>query len=261
MLFVAIAADIVGVHTLELVGQLTNAEDPATLADNTLLVTLVGVAFIVLMVWVTYRGLEGGSHMQQVLVARQLLVLTALAMGVHQALPAKFARVHPTYMTPSYATLMMGAVGTVFYVGFKLISDNLLPDTILSTGLAIALYDGLTAFAAAWCFRRDALLSARDFFVLFLLPLLGGIMLAAVFVTSATDMGAVDYGYPVIFTIGGVFVMGIGSGGRRPSSAARHFTAIPRCSWRSGRRAPNRAGAGVLVPQSSSADITCLMRV
>jgi amino acid transporter len=133
-----------------------------------------------------------------------------LAMAVYKALPNKFGHVN-RFQAPSFSTLMMGVVGASFYVGFKLISDNILQDTILSIGLAIAFYYGITAFAAAWYFRKDAFLSVRDFFVLFFMPLLGGLTLTAVFFKSAADMLDPDYGYTTLFGVGGVFVMGIGS--------------------------------------------------
>ena len=76
-----------------------------------------------------------------------------LAMAVYKALPDKFGR--EPLQAPSFSTLMMGVVGASFYVGFKLISDNILQDTILSIGLAIAFYYGITAFAAAWYFRKE----------------------------------------------------------------------------------------------------------
>ncbi|MEI2784227.1 MAG: APC family permease [Candidatus Nanopelagicales bacterium] len=133
-----------------------------------------------------------------------------LAMAVYKALPARFAQVN-RFQSPSFSTVMMGVVGATFYVGFKLISDNILQDTILSIGLAIAFYYGITAFAAAWYFRREAMRNVRDFFVLFFFPLVGGLILAAVFVKSAWDMLDPDYGYTTLFGIGGVFVMGVGS--------------------------------------------------
>ena len=133
-----------------------------------------------------------------------------LAMAVYKALPARFAQVN-RFQSPSFSTVMMGVVGGTFYVGFKLISDNILQDTILSIGLAIAFYYGITAFAAAWYFRREAMRNVRDFFVLFFFPLVGGLILAAVFVKSAWDMLDPDYGYTTLFGIGGVFVMGVGS--------------------------------------------------
>jgi amino acid transporter len=134
-----------------------------------------------------------------------------LAMGVYRALPAKFKDVHPVYRTPSFSTIVMGVVAIAYYVGMTLISDNILQDSILSLGLAIAFYYSITGFACVWYFRKDLTKSARDLFFKGIFPLLGGLMLAGAFVQSAIDMWDVDYGYSVIFGIGGTFVVGIGS--------------------------------------------------
>lgn len=134
-----------------------------------------------------------------------------LAMGVYRALPAKFKDVHPVYKTPSFSTLVMGVVAVAYYVGMTLISDNILQDSILSLGLAIAFYYAITGFACVWYFREELTHSVRDFFFKGLFPLLGGIMLTAAFVQSAVDMWQPDYGNTVIWGIGGTFVVGIGS--------------------------------------------------
>ncbi|MGW8481886.1 APC family permease [Microbacterium sp. NPDC055903] len=134
-----------------------------------------------------------------------------LAMGVYRALPAKFKEVHPRFKTPSFSTIVMGVVAICYYVAMTLISDNILQDSILSLGLAIAFYYAITGFACVWYFRRDLTRSARDFFFKGLFPLLGGVLLAGAFVQSAIDMWDVDYGYTVIWGIGGTFVVGIGS--------------------------------------------------
>lgn len=136
---------------------------------------------------------------------------SALAMSVYKAMPVRFGRVQPKYLTPSFSTIMMGVVGAVFYIGFKYISDNLLQDTILSIGLGISFYYGITAFTAVWYFRKEAFAGLRAFCLLFLLPLLGGLMLAAAFVKSAIDMWSPDYGSTTLLGIGGVFVCGIGA--------------------------------------------------
>src|SRR6478735_11301140 len=87
-----------------------------------------------------------------------------LAMGVYRALPAKFKDVHPTYKTPSFSTIVMGVVAVAYYVGMTLISDNILQDSILSLGLAIAFYYGITGYACVWYFRHDLFTSTRNFF-------------------------------------------------------------------------------------------------
>ena len=134
-----------------------------------------------------------------------------LAMAAYKALPRKFAQVHPTYKTPSFSTLVMGVVAILYYIGMSLISDNILQDSILSLGLAIAFYYAITGFACVWYFRRSLFDTPRNFFYRFLFPLLGSIMLTYAFVQSAIDMYDPDYGYTVLLGIGGAFVLGIGA--------------------------------------------------
>ncbi|MBO0981933.1 APC family permease [Microbacterium sp. SD291] len=134
-----------------------------------------------------------------------------LAMGVYRALPAKFKDVHPEYKTPSFSTIVMGVVATGYYVGMTLISDNILQDSILSLGLAIAFYYAITGFACVWYFRAELRNSVRDFVFKGLFPLIGAVLLTGAFVQSAIDMWDVDYGYTVLLGIGGTFVVGVGS--------------------------------------------------
>jgi amino acid transporter len=135
-----------------------------------------------------------------------------LAMAAYKALPRRFASVHPTYKTPSFSTLVMGVVASLYYVGMTLISDNILQDSILSLGLAIAFYYGITGYACVWYFRKDLFRSGRDFLYKGLLPLLGALMLTYAFVQSAIDMYDVDYGYSgSLLGVGSTFVLGIGA--------------------------------------------------
>jgi amino acid transporter len=134
-----------------------------------------------------------------------------LAMAVYKALPARFGTVHPRYRTPGFSTIVMGVVATVFYVGMTLISENFLADTILSLGLAIAFYYAITGFACVWFFRRTLFQSARNVVFRLVFPLVGALLLTAAFVFSAIDMFDPEYGYTVLFGVGGVFVIGIGS--------------------------------------------------
>ena len=361
VIFMANAADVVGIYAIQLYGTLTGNPDPSEMTESKLAVGIIGVVFILVMSAINYRGIEGGAKMQYVMVGVQFAALIAvivaalwqvsqgtqnpdaepftwswfnpfeidgmtsfvtaallaififwgfdttlaineetkdsartpgraavistvillgtyvlvtvalqmyagveksglgskknaddvfavvadpllgswglpllllavlisaaasmqttimptargtLAMGVYKALPSRFADVNPKYHSPGFSTVVMAVVATVFYIGFKFISEDILADTILSIGLAIAFYYAITGFSCAWYFRRDMFLGVRDFFVLFLLPLLGGLIMAAVFVRSAFDMYDPDYGYTVLMGIGGVFVMGMGA--------------------------------------------------
>jgi amino acid transporter len=134
-----------------------------------------------------------------------------LAMAVYRALPARFGEVHPRFKTPGFSTVVMSVVATVFYVGMTIISADFLSDTILSLGLAIAFYYAVTGYSCVWYFRRQLFQSTHNFFFQFLFPLLGALLLTAAFVYSAIDMINPDYGYTVLFGVGGVFVVGIGS--------------------------------------------------
>lgn len=134
-----------------------------------------------------------------------------LAMGVYRALPAKFKIVHPVYKTPSFSTIAGGTIAVAYYVGMTLISDNILQDSILSLGLAIAFYYAITGYACAWYYRGVLRRSARDLWFKGIFPVLGAVMLTYAFIQSAIDMYDVDYGYTVLFGIGGTFVVGIGA--------------------------------------------------
>jgi amino acid transporter len=134
-----------------------------------------------------------------------------LAMATYRALPKRFGTVHPKFKTPAYSTFIMGVVATTFYVLMTIVSEDFLSDTILSLGLAIAFYYAITGYACVWFFRRELFASAHNVVFKFLFPLLGALMLTAAFIFAAVDMLNPDYGYTVLFGIGGVFVIGIGS--------------------------------------------------
>jgi amino acid transporter len=136
---------------------------------------------------------------------------TALSMGAYKAIPSTFAKIHPRFLTPSVATVWMGAVSIVFYVGLTLVSSNVLSDSISAVGLMIAFYYGLTGFACVWFYRKELTNSTNDLFMKGILPGLGGIMLLGAFVIACVQYASPDYGTTTLAGIGGVFVIGIGS--------------------------------------------------
>lgn len=135
---------------------------------------------------------------------------TTLSMASHRAIHNSFARIHPTFLTPTTSTIAMGIASVVFYVGLVLVSGNVLADSILALGLFIAFYYGLTGAACVWQFRRDLTKSVNDFVVKGLLPAIGTTILAACFIKSAKDMFAEDYGDTSFHGVGGVFILGVG---------------------------------------------------
>ncbi len=135
---------------------------------------------------------------------------TMLAMGHYGALPPKFARVSPRFFTPGYATIVASIVASAFYAVMRFVSEDVLWDTITALGMMICFYYGLTAFACVWYFRRQWLDSVRSFFFTLLFPLVGGVVLAVLFVTTLIDSTSPDYGSGSnIAGVGLVFILGV----------------------------------------------------
>ena len=137
-------------------------------------------------------------------------------MAVHKAIPEKFARIHPNFLTPTWSTIGMGVVSAFFFLVFTLISPALLLALIGSIGLMIAFYYGLTGFACVWFYRKTLTSSFRNFVMRGLFPLVGSLMLAAVFVYGLSNFAQPDWlkdadgNNVTIFGIGAEAVVGIG---------------------------------------------------
>ncbi|CAM5439891.1 putative amino acid permease [Streptomyces spiroverticillatus] len=134
-----------------------------------------------------------------------------LSMSAHGALPKRFARIHPRFGTPSFGTVFFGVAAAVTLTLLTIVSTDFLGDVVLSVGLLIAFYYGITGLACVWYFRHQLRDSARDFLLKGLLPLLGSLMMVAAFGRSAYDMLDPAYGSTSIGGVGGVFLLGVGS--------------------------------------------------
>ncbi|QIZ98581.1 APC family permease [Leifsonia sp. PS1209] len=141
---------------------------------------------------------------------------TALSMAAYKAIPEQFARIHPRFLTPTWATIGMGLVSAVFFLIFTFISPALLLALIGSIGLMIAFYYGLTGYACVWYYRKTLFHSFRSIILRGLFPLVGGLMLTYVFIYGLINFAAVDWlvddnGKNVtIFGIGAEAVVGVG---------------------------------------------------
>jgi amino acid transporter len=118
---------------------------------------------------------------------------TSLSMAVYKAIPEKFARIHPKFLTPTWSTVAMGIVSIAFYGIVTLVNNDLLTPLVDSIGLMIAFYYGLTGFACVWFYRHSFYKTFRDFFMRFLFPLLGGLMLAGAFFFGLVSYAAADW--------------------------------------------------------------------
>lgn len=133
-----------------------------------------------------------------------------LSMAVYEAIPRRFASVHPRYMTPAFGTIVMGLAALFFYLVLSFVSENALADSVASLGLAVAFYYGITAYSCVWYFRRTLFTSARNLFMRGVFPLLGAFAMTWAFIQSAVDMIKPDYGATAYGPLGGVFVLGVG---------------------------------------------------
>ena len=138
-------------------------------------------------------------------------------MGHYGALPPAFAKVSPRFFTPGYATIVSAIVASAFYAVMRIVSENTLWDTILTLGMMICFYYGITAFACVWFFRKELFLNAHNVIYKLVFPLLGGIMLLSVFVKSvlvsmdptASGSGAEIGGIGLVFYLGfGILIFG-----------------------------------------------------
>ncbi|KQY08164.1 amino acid transporter [Mycobacterium sp. Root135] len=136
---------------------------------------------------------------------------TTLSMGSHGALPKAFSRIHPRFRTPAFGTVFFGAAAAVLLTVLATVSDNFLGDAILSVGLLIAFYYGVTGIACVWYFRRRLTASVRDLFLRGILPAVGGLIMLAAFGRSAHDMLSPTYGSTSFHGVGGVFLLGVGA--------------------------------------------------
>lgn len=142
---------------------------------------------------------------------------TALSMAVFEALPKKFASIHPRYLTPTWSTVGMGIVSAGFYLLMTLISKSILSACIGAIGLQIAFYYGLTGITCAWFYRRTLRTSVRHLVTRGIIPLCGGLFLFLMFGYALKSYGAVDYltddnnKNVTIFGIGAVAVVGVGT--------------------------------------------------
>ncbi|MEO7017314.1 MAG: APC family permease [Leifsonia sp.] len=173
-----------------------------------------GVVGSILMAMLGFSILTSASASTQTTILPT--ARTALSMAAYKAIPEKFARIHPRFLTPTWATIGMGLVSAVFYLIFTFISSSLLSALIGSIGLMIAFYYGLTGFACVWYYRKTLFRSFRNVIMRGVFPFLGGAMLLAVFVYGVVSFSAPDWlvdanGKNVtIFGIGAEAVVGVG---------------------------------------------------
>ena len=147
---------------------------------------------------------------------------TTLSMAAWGAIPKIFGHTHVKFQTPDVSTLAMGAISTVWTVGVIALNPgkngspgNVLLDSITAVGFAICFYYGFTGFACAVYYRRELLVNARRFFLVGVLPMIGGLLMFAVFYKAYVSYSVAGANYsppfdgfqvPIVIGIGGLLL-------------------------------------------------------
>ncbi len=114
---------------------------------------------------------------------------TTLSMAHWKAVTALLSRVHKRYLTPTVSTLGFGLLSIAITVALLLLSESVLEDSLTAIGFPICFYYGFTGVACGWYYRRELRESARNFLMLGLGPLIGGLMLFGIGAKAAFYYG------------------------------------------------------------------------
>ncbi len=114
---------------------------------------------------------------------------TTLSMAHWKAVTSLLSRIHKRYLTPTVSTLGFGVLSIIVTVVLLLLSSSVLEDSLLAIGFPICFYYGFTGVACGWYYRHDLMESARNFLLLGLGPLIGGLMLFGIGIKAAFYYG------------------------------------------------------------------------
>jgi amino acid transporter len=105
---------------------------------------------------------------------------TTLSMAHWKAVTNVLSRMHKRYLTPTVSTLGFGLLSIIITVPLLVLSESVLEDSITAIGFPICFYYGLTGVACAIYYRHELSKSLRNFLLLGVGPVLGGVMLLGV---------------------------------------------------------------------------------
>ena len=135
----------------------------------------------------------------------------ALSMAHAGAIPEHFGRVHPHHLSPGVATVTIGGVSIIWYVGMTVLSADVLADSITALGLMIAFYYGLTALACVVFYRREILRSPVNFVSMGVVPAAGGLIMFLLLAKSVFAPGEATTSQIRVLGIGGAVLIAVGA--------------------------------------------------
>jgi amino acid transporter len=111
---------------------------------------------------------------------------TTLSMAKWGAIPSVIGKIHPRFLTPTVSTWGFGLLSVAVAAPLILISSTVLELAVVALGIPVCFYYGSTGFASAWYYRRELFQSARRFFLVGLLPTVGGLIMYGIGVYAIT---------------------------------------------------------------------------
>jgi amino acid transporter len=137
---------------------------------------------------------------------------TALSMARQGAFPEAFGRIHPRYLTPHISTITIGVIAAVWFGVLFPLSENFVYDSLTALSFMIAFYYALNGFSCAIYYRRELTKSVKNFLFIGVGPVVGGLILAYLFVKAIDEYRKVDDSYSgtSVFGIGIPVVLGVG---------------------------------------------------
>jgi amino acid transporter len=102
---------------------------------------------------------------------------TTLSMAHWKAVTSLLSRVHKRFLTPTVSTLGFGGLSIIITIVLLLLSESVLADSLTAIGFPICFYYGFTGIGCAIYYRHELGKSLRNFLLLGLGPVIGGLML------------------------------------------------------------------------------------
>lgn len=203
---------LLAIYVVVTVGALA-AKGPDFLTENSD-DTLGAVGDIILGGWVNKLLLL--AVMTSAMASTQTTILPAarsmLSMGSHKAGPKVLADIDRRHLTPAKATWFFGLVACGWYIFLVAIggeAQNPYGASIAAVGLMIAFYYGLTGIVCVVYYRKYLLTSVHNFIFVGLMPGIGGLVLAVIFVKSLIDNYNDTESYGTLLGAGSVFTIGV----------------------------------------------------
>jgi amino acid transporter len=128
------------------------------------------------------------------------------SMGTDRLLPRPFARVHPRFATPLWATVFWGVVMVAITDLYVLSSSlaNAFDEVVNAEAIAFTFFYILTALSAFWYYRRLLTRSVSDIFLVGVFPLAGAGVLGWVLTKSIPSLTPTAK-----WTVAGVAALGL----------------------------------------------------